>query len=220
MPQNGRVRDIDLAKAAVFFDFDGTISTTDIGVYLLDKLAEGDWRALGEQFERGEIGSRECMEKEWATIPGTVDEATRRATAAEVPLDPAFGPLADALRAAGAEVAVVSDGFGFYVHERLAEFDVPVFTNGIDFDTNTVSFPNGECAHSPSCGTCKPVVISDAAARGRTTIFVGDGISDRHAARVADVVFATKSLARWCAQENIAYTHFDTLGDVAAVLLP
>jgi 2-hydroxy-3-keto-5-methylthiopentenyl-1-phosphate phosphatase len=53
----------------------------------------------------------------------------------------------------------------------------------------------------------------------RTTVFVGDGTSDRHAARVADVVFATGALARWCADEGIAHVQFDTLADVATVLL-
>ena len=208
-----------LADASVFFDFDGTISTTDIGVYLLDKLADDDWRSFDDLYEAGTIGSRECMAKQWACIPEHVDEATRHAVAAEVPIDPAFGPLVEGLRAAGAEVAVVSDGFGFYVHDRIAPFDVPVFTNDVDFTTNGVLFPNGECDHAPACGTCKPRVIGAAADRGRTTVFVGDGISDRHAAAVADVVFATKSLAVWCAAEHIAFTPFDTLADVATVLL-
>jgi 2,3-diketo-5-methylthio-1-phosphopentane phosphatase len=204
----------------VFFDFDGTISTEDIGVYLLDRLAAGDWRAISARFAAGEIGSRECMEKEWAAIPGTFDEASRHAVAAEVPLDPAFAPLVEELRAAGAEVAVVSDGFGFYVRARLAGLDEPVFTNDIDFVTNTVVYPHADdrCATCMACGTCKPAVMGEAAARGRTTVFVGDGTSDRHAARAADVVFATKSLASWCDAEGIPYTPFDTLDDVRTVM--
>lgn len=211
---------IDLANTAVFFDFDGTISTTDVGVYLLDKLADGDWRVFDDDYGAGKIGSRECMQKQWACIPDSVDEATRHAVAAEVPLDPAFGPLVDGLRAAGAEITVVSDGFGYYVHDRIDPFGVPVFTNEIDFTTNTVGFPNADpaCADCTACGTCKPGVMR-ARSHGRTTVFVGDGTSDRYAARAADVVFATAALARWCTDEGIAHTHFDTLSDVAAVLL-
>ncbi|HVT75765.1 MAG TPA: HAD-IB family phosphatase, partial [Acidimicrobiales bacterium] len=124
----------------MFFDFDGTISTKDIGVHLLERLATGDWRALDDRYCDGVIGSRECMVEQWACIPAEVDEATRHAVAAEVPIDPAFGPLVEALRAAGAEVAVVSDGFGFYVHDRVDPFGVPVFTNEVDFATNTMRF--------------------------------------------------------------------------------
>ena len=173
-----------------------------------------------DHYAAGSIGSRECMEKQWACIPASVDEATRHAVAAEVPLDPAFGSLVDGLHAAGADVAVVSDGFGFYVHDRVDIFGVPVFTNEIDFTTNTVGFPNADpaCAACTVCGTCKPSVMR-ARAGERTTVFVGDGTSDRHAARVADVVFATNALARWCDGEGIMHTYFDTLADVAAELL-
>jgi 2,3-diketo-5-methylthio-1-phosphopentane phosphatase len=206
----------------VFFDFDGTISTHDIGVHLLERLATGDWRALDNLYADGFIGSRECMEKQWACIPDTVDEATRHAVAAEVALDPGFGPLVLALRAHGAEVAVVSDGFGYYVHDRIDPFGVPVFTNEVDFATNTMRFPNAnpDCAVCAECGTCKKRLIDDAAARGRTTVFIGDGTSDRYAARAADVVFATESLARWCEDEGIAHTHFASLRDVERALFP
>ena len=156
------------------------------------------------------------MEREWACIPDEHDTATRVAVAEEIALDPGFGPLVEWLRGEGAEVAVVSDGFGFYVHDFIAPFEVPVFTNELDAATNTLRYPNANpgCATCGICGTCKPAVLAEAAARGRTTVFVGDGISDRHAARVAEVLFATKGLARWCDAEGIAYAPFDALADV------
>jgi 2,3-diketo-5-methylthio-1-phosphopentane phosphatase len=212
---------VNLANASVFFDFDGTISTHDIGVHLLERLATGDWRSLDELYAAGTIGSRECMVGQWACIPASVDEAARHAVAAEVGLDEAVGPLIRGLVAAGAEVAVVSDGFGYYVHDRIDSFGVPVFTNEVDFATNTMRFPNAnpDCAGCAQCGTCKKRFIDDAAARDRTTVFVGDGTSDRYAARAADVVFATESLARWCEHEGIEFHHFADLRDVERVLL-
>jgi 2-hydroxy-3-keto-5-methylthiopentenyl-1-phosphate phosphatase len=211
----------DLANTSVFFDFDGTISTTDIGVHLLDRLAEPGWREFDEAYAAGAIGSLECMEKQWACIPGRVPEAERHAVAAEVPLDPGFGPLVDGLRRAGAEITVVSDGFGFYVHDLIAPWGLPVFTNEVDWATNTMRYPNADptCASCAACGTCKPKIIHEAATRGRATVFIGDGTSDRHAARVADEVFAKASLADWCETEGIAHSRFDVLADVAAELL-
>jgi 2-hydroxy-3-keto-5-methylthiopentenyl-1-phosphate phosphatase len=190
-------------------------------VHLLDRLATGDWRRFDELYADGVIGSRECMEQQWACIPSSVGETTLHAVAAEVALDDAFAPLVDALRAAGADVAVVSDGFGFYVHDRIGPFGIPVFTNAVNFATNTLGFPNAdpECPECGACGTCKRRLIDEAAGRGRATVFVGDGTSDRYAARAADVVFATNSLADWCCDQGIAHTPFTTLADVAAVLL-
>lgn len=212
---------MDLSNTAVFFDFDGTITLDDVGVHLLERTETEGWVELDEQYAAGLLGSRECIELQWQCIPETFSEADRRAIAAEVPVDPAFGSLVDRLRDAGAEVTVVSDGWGFYIPDVIAPLDLPVFTNTIDFDTNALVSPFQDpiCATCGVCGTCKPAIVREAARRGRSTVFIGDGTSDRHAARVADVVFAKGALARWCADEGISHTPFDTLADVTAVLI-
>src|SRR5262245_33915080 len=125
--------DLDLSRTSVFLDFDGTITTADVAVHLLGTTAPDEWRALDQQFRRGGIDSRECILDEWDLVEG--DEATLRAIAAEVPLDPGVGPLVDALRAAGAELTVVSDGFGFYVDDAVRPFGLDVLTNAVDFET-------------------------------------------------------------------------------------
>ena len=73
---------LDLSRTSVFVDFDGTISTVDVGMHLLGRAASEEWWELHEQFERGEIGSRECIFDQWALVEG--DEATLRAIAAQL----------------------------------------------------------------------------------------------------------------------------------------
>lgn len=209
----------DLPRASVFIDFDGTVSVDDVGVYLLERLGSPGWREVDARFVRGEIGSRECMVEEWTHLPAT-DEARLRAVAAEVRIDPAFGPLVDGLRARGAEVTVLSDGFGFYVADACAPFDVPVLTNAVDFATGRLGFPNEDrCCPCATCGTCKQAPLRDAAGRGRTTVLVGDGASDRKAAALADHVFAKDALARWCDRFALPYVPFGDLDDVRFELL-
>jgi 2-hydroxy-3-keto-5-methylthiopentenyl-1-phosphate phosphatase len=165
------------------------------------------------------IDSRECILDEWELVEG--DEATLRAVAAEVTLDPGVGPLVDALRGAGAELTVVSDGFGFYVQDAVRPFGLDVLTNDVDFATRELLFPNEDrCCPCASCGTCKQAPIKDAAHRGRTTMLIGDGASDRKAALLADVVFAKDALASWCGSFGIDYVAFETLADVHLVLFP
>ncbi len=212
---------MDLTNASVFFDFDGTITLDDVGVHLLERLGATGWAELDEQYKAGTLGSRECIELQWQCIPESTSEQTRRDVAKEVPVDPAFHPLVERLTAAGAEVTVVSDGWGYYIADAIAPLDIPVFTNTIDFRSNTLVSPHADptCAACGVCGTCKPTIVRAAAGRGRATVFIGDGTSDRHAARVADVVFAKGALAAWCAQEGIAHTAFSTLTEVTATLL-
>jgi 2,3-diketo-5-methylthio-1-phosphopentane phosphatase len=212
------VLDLDLANAAVFLDFDGTISTVDVGMHVLSRAGAPEWWELHEQYERGEIGSRECIVDQWAMVDG--DEASLRAIAAEVPLDPDFRRLADDLRAAGAELTVVSDGFGFYVDDACAPLGIQVLTNAVDFSTRELRFPHEDrCCPCSSCGVCKQAPIKDAQHRGRTAVLIGDGASDRKAALLADVVFAKGPLASWCAAFGVTCTPFETLGAVHRMLL-
>jgi len=209
---------LDLSRAAVFLDYDGTISTRDTGIVLLERFAPPEWRAIDDEYVRGEIGSRVCLLDEWDLLPK--DEAQLRAAAIEVPLDPGLEPLVGALREAGAELAVVSDGFGFYVRDRLAALGVPIVTNDVDWSTGALEFPNADrCCACSSCGTCKQAPIKDAKHRGLTTVLVGDGASDQKAALLADVLFAKDGLARWCDRAGVPYHPFTTLADVHAVLL-
>jgi 2-hydroxy-3-keto-5-methylthiopentenyl-1-phosphate phosphatase len=208
----------DLAGTAVFFDYDGTLSMVDTGVAVLEALGDPAWREVDAEYERGEIGSRVCLLDEWDLLPH--DEVTIRAAAATVPLDPDAETLLTDLRAAGAEVTVVSDGFGFYVAERLGHLGVPIVTNAVDWSTGTLEFPNEDrCCACSSCGTCKQAPIKDAGHRGLTTVMVGDGISDRKAALLADVLFAKAGLARWCDRSGVPYHAFTVLAEVRAVLL-
>jgi 2-hydroxy-3-keto-5-methylthiopentenyl-1-phosphate phosphatase len=214
----GSPRQLDLATTSVFLDFDGTITTGDVGVHLLERLGADGWRDIDAEYDAGEIGSRVCLLDEWDLLPHDAD--LLRAIAAEVPLDPDLDGLVAGLRAAGAEVSIVSDGFGFYATERCAHLGIPVLTNAVDWSAGRLEFPNEDrCCACSSCGTCKQAPIKDARHRGRSTVMVGDGTSDRKAALLADVVFAKGALARWCGANAVPFGRFETLGEVRAALL-
>jgi 2,3-diketo-5-methylthio-1-phosphopentane phosphatase len=216
--------DLDLARTSVFLDFDGTISVDDIGLYVLERFAPADqWRPVAQQFDDGLIGSRECLLDEWDLLVASVDapaEETLRAAARQVTLDPGFRPLVEGLRAAGADVAIVSDGFGFYVDDACAELGIPILTNAVDWSTGRLEFPHEDrCCPCTTCGVCKQAPVKDARRRGRTTVLVGDGTSDRKAALLADVVFAKGLLARWCREAGVPFVEFDGLAGVHDALL-
>jgi 2,3-diketo-5-methylthio-1-phosphopentane phosphatase len=212
-----RAAGLDLSATAVFLDFDGTISTADVGVHLLERLGDPGWREIDAEYDAGDIGSRVCLLDEWDLLPR--DAERLRSVAAEVPLDPDTDALVAGLLQAGAEVSVVSDGFGFYATERLAHLGIPVVTNAVDWDTGRLEFPHEDrCCACSSCGTCKQAPIKDAKHRGLATVLVGDGTSDRKAALLADVVFAKGALARWCSRNGVAFVPFETLAEVREAL--
>ena len=210
--------DFDLSRASVYLDFDGTIATADVGMHLLARFADPEWWALHERYEAGETGSRECLVDQWELVRG--EEHELRAAAREVPIDPGVVALVEALRTVGAEVVVVSDGFGFYAEDVCASLGVECFSNRIDWETKRLEFPHEDrCCPCSTCGTCKQAPIKDARHRGRSTVLVGDGASDRKAALLADVVFAKAGLADWCEHNGIPFRRFATLDDVRTALV-
>jgi HAD superfamily phosphoserine phosphatase-like hydrolase len=210
---------LDLAATSVFLDFDGTISTADVGVHLLERLAPAAWHDVEAEYQAGVIGSRVCLLDEWNLLPD--DRELLRSVAAEVPLDPGADALVAGLLAAGAEVSIVSDGFGFYAEDACAHLGIPLLTNTVDWATGRLEFPHEDrCCACSSCGTCKQAPIKDARHRGRTTVLVGDGTSDRKAALLADVVFAKDGLAQWCRGNAVRFEPFVSLADVRGALLP
>jgi HAD superfamily phosphoserine phosphatase-like hydrolase len=211
------LHDLDLARTAVFVDFDGTVSEADTGVHLLERLAAPGWQEVSEAYKRGEIGSRECLLDEWDLLPK--DEQLLRSVAREVPIDDGAVALFDALRSAGATVTMVSDGFGIRADEVAGELGVPLLSNAADWTTGRLEFPHEDrCCACSSCGTCKQAPIKDARHRGLTTMLIGDGASDRKAALLADLVFAKGPLATWCEHNGVPCRRFDRLADVQAAL--
>ena len=202
-----------LAGWAVFVDFDGTITTLDVGTHLLERFVPGRYEAIDARYEDGTIGSREWFTELWSEL-GAVEPAELLAAAREVPLDPDFDCLVDFLTSRGARVTVVSDGLGVYVHDLLCGRDVAVRANGVDDDRRPLfAFADDRCPCG-RCGTCKVAPVRDARAQGLRTAVVGDGTSDRYAAAAADLVFAKGRLVDWCRLGSVDYVPFEGLVDV------
>jgi 2-hydroxy-3-keto-5-methylthiopentenyl-1-phosphate phosphatase len=206
-----------LAATSVFLDFDGTVTRADTGVHVLERLGRPGWIDVDADYRSGLIGSREVLSREWPLVAGGLEAA--RGVAREVAVDEGFLPLVDALRAVGAELMVVSDGFGFLASEVCDAAGVDVLTNRID-ESGEIVFPwQDRCCPCSTCGVCKQAPIKDARRRGRTTVLVGDGVSDRKAALLADVIYAKNDLADWCDDAGVDYRPFSGLADVQRLLV-
>jgi len=174
----------------VFFDFDGRFRR-DIGVHLLERLATGDWLPWTTCTPAGTIGSRECM-----VSSGPAFLMRRRSDASRGsrrdPRSTRVRPLVDALRERRRGRSV-SDGFGYYVHDRNRFVRRAVFTTEVDFANEHDGFPNAnpDCVECAQCGTLKKRYDRRSCGAPPHDVFVGDGTSVVRGA-AADVVFATR----------------------------
>lgn len=210
-------------RTAWLCDFDGTISPSDIGAALIRRFApDGEERrqTLLERWKREEIGSRELTREECADVRVDAEEALAFVRGFE--LDPSFAAFAAAARARGDAVIVVSDGFDFYIREHLGRLgldDLPYSANVARFGGGRLvpEFPYpGGCGR---CGNCKGAHARAWRERGYVVRVVGDGYSDRCAAREADDVFARGSLLEWCRREGRAVTPFEGFAELEARVL-
>jgi 2-hydroxy-3-keto-5-methylthiopentenyl-1-phosphate phosphatase len=213
-------------KPVVFLDFDGTISSVDVVDAILDQYADEAWLRIEQEWKAGRIGSRACLAGQLALVRASQPEID--ALLSSIQIDRGFLPLLDACAAAGVRSHIVSDGFDYCIGRILRQVPpsyetllsgVSVHASHLELeppDRWRTAFRHmaHECVHG--CATCKPAVMEALNAAGAPSIFVGDGLSDRYAAAVADVVFAKDKLAAHCAEQGIAFHRYDTLADVAA----
>ena len=182
-----------------------------------------EWRPVAEQFDDGLIGSRECLLDEWDLLVASIDGrlrkrcAPRRARSLSIPGSGRWSrgcaPPAPTSRSSPTDSGSTST-------TRARGLGVPILTNAVDWSTGRLEFPHEDrCCPCTTCGVCKQAPVKDARHRGRTTVLVGDGTSDRKAALLADVVFAKGLLARWCRGAGVPFVEFDGLAGVHDALL-
>lgn len=210
----------------LFLDFDGTVSKRDVIDAILEQYADERWLAVEEEWRAGRIGSRACLSEQIALVRATRGELD--ALLDSIELDEGLNDLLQTCAKNHVPVHIVSDGFDYCIRRILTRALTDFSCHGMRICASQlepkgdhewrVDFPffHQACAHG--CATCKPAVMSLLNRAHAPTIFVGDGLSDRYAAASADLIFAKKSLAAYCLEQQIAHVTYDNLGDVAAYL--
>ncbi|MBI2855588.1 MAG: MtnX-like HAD-IB family phosphatase [Chloroflexi bacterium] len=209
-------------KLALLVDFDGTVTERDVGVMLLDAFAQEDWHRYERMFREGRVSLRECVTREYSSLPSERDMLTRFAVENAV-IRPGFQQLVSHCREQDIPLTVVSGGLGFYIQAILAHHGlagIPVvsghadFTNGnrvrMDWDSGTVV--------CDLTGVCKCYYVLECASNGYKVGFIGDGSSDTCTADKADYVFARSRLQAHCEANGIPFFPFNDFHDVLSRL--
>jgi len=211
---------------AVVCDFDGTATTEDIGDQISIRFAGHDhWRRAEDDYAAGAYPFGELLRRIFAPITATREEIGAFAVERAVWRD-GFPDFVAACRAVGWPFLVVSAGLDAYIEPVLARLPAPL-RGHVALRSNRarcspagleVDFHGAGALDCGRCGFCKGAVVRGLQAQGRRVLFVGDGTADRCAAEAADLVFARRSLSRWCRERGIPFQPFERFQDVLARL--
>ncbi len=214
------------AKPIICCDFDGTITQVDVTDLILNDLAHPSWREIEQEWARGQIGSRECLERQMALVE--TSPACLNALIDTVPIDPDFLSFASFLGKRALPLYVLSDGFDLVIRRVFRKAGIGntlpgagrVYASSLQIRGGRAltSFPysGGECRHG--CATCKAAIIRKLRRKGSPVLFIGDGLSDRFAAEEADKVLAKRLLANYCGEHGIAFQAMETLAEARAAV--
>jgi len=205
-------------KKLILCDFDGTISIRDMGYVLLNRFSSGDWETIDRDFTEGTIGSKEAYSRIAEILNGD-EGAVFSFIRSHSEIDPYFTSFYRYCREKGIDVKIVSDGLDFYIKTILEVHhlsDIPFYANCTQFRNGEgmdISFPysSEECG---LCGTCKKRLIQIHRKEYDSILFVGNGLSDRCAAREADFVFAKSSLYTYCIDQDITCHFFENFHEI------
>jgi 2-hydroxy-3-keto-5-methylthiopentenyl-1-phosphate phosphatase len=196
----------------IVVDWDGTAAMQDT---LIEAMAEfGDWQVYldaSAALKRGEITLHEEIRRDAEGIKAPLEEV-QAWLVENTDLRPGFREFAERF-----QPVIVSSNFRQLIEPVLAAegLELEVRANEVEWhpDGWRGTFRNGD-----ACGTCgEPCKRADLP-DDEPVIYVGDGYSDRCAARAADRVFARDSLARYLDEHGVPYEPFEDFDDVGRAL--
>lgn len=206
----------------VYCDFDGTVTIGDITDLLLESLADPAWMQVEEKWERGEIGSRECMAQQVSLIRGgwaAVEKVLQKCK-----IDPYFKEFALWCKTNDIRLNIASDGIDKVITYMFEQANVTVdsikasqLAEHADGSLE-LCFPYASLDDNCQSCMCKCELIAKRNTSQRFKVLIGDGKSDFCWSDKADLVLAKSKLVNHCREKNVIYKEFDNFADVKRIV--
>lgn len=210
------------SKIFVFVDFDGTIMTQDTSDELF-RTAGGFEENLA-LLKKKEINIFEYWKRFAESISKKFTLESLENYIVQFEPDNYFSTFYELCQAHSLPMTIVSDNFDLIVRKVLEHHkmkNISFYVNKLDFIENKFipSFPfASEGCEESTAAVCKRNIILNQIPDDAIVIYIGDGYSDYGAAEISDVIFAKKSLAKYCAEKRIPHHTFKTFFDIKQII--
>jgi 2-hydroxy-3-keto-5-methylthiopentenyl-1-phosphate phosphatase len=209
-------------KTAIQIDFDGTVTLEDVSFLLLDTYVGSKWREAHKEYAAGKISVGAFNKKVFGMMRADKKTMTRLVlTDPSVKIRPGFKELIDYCRSKGYKIIIVSNGLMFYIEailekEGIKGLEIVAAENKFFKGGMNVRYvgPDGNEVDT----AFKESYTADLRKKGYNVIYIGNGTSDIHPARLAQHVFATQDLLEKCKKDGLAHCTFNDFFDVINTL--
>ena len=206
---------------SIVSDFDGTIAQADTNRVILERFADPAWLDLEDAWLKGELGSRRCIQQQFALVRASSQDITRALD--DIAIDPHFADFCRFCRLHSIPIVIASDGMDLSINHILSgipECTVPVYCNQLLFEDGRVSvrFPHANPDCRSSSGACKCGIVRNHLPKESLKLLVGDGRSDFCVAHSVDLVIAKDALLEYCKREGLPHVEYRSFADVLEVV--
>jgi 2-hydroxy-3-keto-5-methylthiopentenyl-1-phosphate phosphatase len=195
-------------------DFDGTVTQRDTLHVIVERYGtRGLWATLQPRLSAGEITVEQAMQEEFAAVRASWPQV-RDLVLAQAPVRRGFPEFVRWCADAGHRLLIVSNGFRRVIDAVLDRAGV----EGLEIASHDADFTSEGCRlvwsergeRCALCGRrCKRHDLTRHLGDGQRLVYLGDGISDRCASQMADLVFARDGLAEYLADRRVPFVPFE-----------
>ena len=191
-----------MKEKIIVSDFDGTITTRDTLSTFLKEYAPKEWLILEDKWVKGEMGSAECLQKQFGLIKNISPEMIE-VFVDTIEIDDYFEEFNKVRLKNNVDFLILSDGLDYFINRILQKHDIEnikIVSNHAEFknDKFLISFPNQNSDCIKHSGTCKCNVIKNLRQNYKEIYYIGDGTSDICVADKSDFLFAKSTLLNYC----------------------
>jgi len=204
-------------QISIFIDFDGTISQQNVGDEIFKKF--GLFEPYNSDLKNKKLNIYDYWKILWSSLPKDFDDTVLNQYLDSIEIDPYFKDFVEYANSNNFPITILSDGFDLYIKRILNNNGL----SGLKFYSNTVEKDNGSyipifnsASESCSCfsASCKRNHLLNNSQEEDILVYIGDGYSDFCCVRYADIIFAKKSLAKFCNEERIPHYPYKSFFDI------
>lgn len=183
---------------------------------LRERFAPADWKKTESDYYAGRLTVEQSNILQFALIKEP-KEKLQEYVCQHIEVRPGFVEFVDYCRGNGIPPVIVSSGLDFYIEPVLAEIGMPdleLYCGKTTFTDDGIAVSYFDHEGNVIVEGFKEKCLIRLKKRNGNVVYLGDGLSDKAAARHATHVFATGNLQGLLSGESIDYYPFNDFFDV------